>query len=289
MSFPKNKINLKVLLYALAQQVEPLPTDLQRSLTEIGQALQANPSDEDRVKIRELVAGYQPLEIVYRDALTKWNQNYVSQERTKSLGATFPMMSGVDEVSILQGRGFAIESCLLPANDWVLAAKQLVNNISSPPTPAKFWDKTDRMAVTTAGGIAIGSAIAQLPGAIVGGVLGAGYGWYLGFRKPTDRTSGLDRIETDNNNPNLESFVMQQININGGSIEVIEVNDPNLAIDFGDLSTEQLAMMAQSATQDAVKDLHHKSISTYGLQDGILYETNPVNNTRSVVEEHHQS
>jgi hypothetical protein len=47
--------------------------------------------------------------------------------------------------------------------------------------------------------------------------------------------------------------------------------------------------MAQSATQDAVKDLHHKGISTYGMQDGIIYETNPLTNNQSVVEEHHQS
>jgi hypothetical protein len=272
MSFPKNKINLKVLLYALAQQVEPLPADLQRSLTEIGQALQANPSDEDRVKILELVAGYQPLEIVYRDALTKWNQNYVSKERTKSLGANVSMMSGVDEVSI--------ESFLLTTNDWVAAAKQLTNQRTSSQTSAKFWDKTDRLAVTTAGGIALGSAIAQLPGAIVGGVLGAGYGWYLGFRKPTDRMFDLTSAPIGGR-AELE---------NGSNARSIEVdNDPNLAIDFGDLSTEQLAMMAQSATQDAIKDLHQKGISTYGMQDGIIYETNPMNNTKSVIEEHHQS
>jgi hypothetical protein len=272
MSFPQNKINLKVLLHALAQQVEPLPADLQRSLTEIGQASQANLTDEDRIEIRELVAGYQPLEIVYRDALTKWNQNYVSQERTKSLGATFPMMSGLDEVSI--------ESFLLPAHDWVLAAKQLINQRTSLPTSAKFWDKTDRLAVTMAGGIAIGSAIAQLPGAIVGGVLGASYGWYLGFRQTTDRKSDRasapigDRAKSEN----------------GSSTRSIEVNNArNLAIDFGDMSTEQIAMMAKSATQDAVKDLHQKGISTYGMQDGIIYETNPLTNTKSVVEEHHQS
>jgi hypothetical protein len=80
-----------------------------------------------------------------------------------------------------QGRGFANESFLLPANDWVAAAKQLVNNINLPQTPAQFWDKTDRIVVMTGGGMAIGGAIAQLPGAIIGGILAAGYGWYIGF------------------------------------------------------------------------------------------------------------
>jgi hypothetical protein len=175
MSFPKNKINLEVLLYALSQQLKSLPPDLQQSLTEIGQALQANLTDENKIEIRELVSRYQPLEIVYRKALTQWNQSYVSQERTKSLSSAFPIRSGLDELSI--------ESLLLPANDWVSAAKQLVNNLSSPQTPAQFWDKTDRMAVMVAGGIALGSMVAQLPGAIIGGVVAAGYGWYIGFSK----------------------------------------------------------------------------------------------------------
>jgi serine/threonine protein kinase len=44
---------------------------------------------------------------------------------------------------------------------------------------SQFWDKADRMAIMIAGGIALGSAIAQLPGAIAGGILAAGYAWYI--------------------------------------------------------------------------------------------------------------
>ncbi len=244
MSFPKNEINLEVLRDALAQQVNPLPPDLQRSLTEIGQALQVNPTDENKIKLRDLIRTYEPLEIVYRSAVKKINKSYVSQERTKSLGATFPMRSGLDELSI--------ESFLLPANDWVSAAKQLVNNLSSPQTPAQFWDKTDRMAVTTAGGIALGSAIAQIPGAIVGGALGAGYGWYLGFKKTVKQKYTSENID--------RSSIGDPI-------------DSNESIDFYNIPTDTLAMMAQTATKDAVQDLHHKGISTHGMRDGIIYET----------------
>jgi len=60
---------------------------------------------------------------------------------------------------------------------------QVVSYKSPQMNSSNFWDKTDRIAVMTAGGIALGSAIAQLPGAIVGGVLGAGYGWYISFAK----------------------------------------------------------------------------------------------------------
>jgi serine/threonine protein kinase, bacterial len=44
---------------------------------------------------------------------------------------------------------------------------------------SQFWDKADRTAVMIAGGIALGSAIFQVPGAIIGGMLAAGYAWYI--------------------------------------------------------------------------------------------------------------
>lgn len=47
------------------------------------------------------------------------------------------------------------------------------------PQQSQFWDKADRMAVMIAGGVALGSAIAQLPGAVVGGMIAAGYAWYI--------------------------------------------------------------------------------------------------------------
>lgn len=244
MSSPKDKINIEVLLDALSQQIDPLPPDLQRSLTEIGQISQANLTGEDKIKICELVESYQPLKIAYDLAFTERYQNYVSQERTKSLGATFQITSGLDELSI--------ERLLLPAHDWVAVAKRLVNNRSLPQTSAQFWDKTDRMAVTTAGGIALGSAIAQIPGAIVGGALGAVYGWSIGFRKTAKQKYTNENID--------QSSIGDPI-------------DSNKLIDFYDIPTDTLAMMAQEATKDAVKNLHHKGISTHGMRDGIIYET----------------
>ncbi len=47
------------------------------------------------------------------------------------------------------------------------------------PQQSQFWDKADRMAVMIAGGVALGSAIAQLPGAVIGGMIAAGYAWYI--------------------------------------------------------------------------------------------------------------
>lgn len=59
-----------------------------------------------------------------------------------------------------------------------------------PEVSNKFWDKADRVAVTTAGGAAIGGSIAQVPGALVGALIGASYGWYVSFsRKNSSETS----------------------------------------------------------------------------------------------------
>lgn len=51
-------------------------------------------------------------------------------------------------------------------------------------TSIGVWDKADRIAVMTAGGAALGAAIAQLPGAILGLLIAAGYGYYIGFVQP---------------------------------------------------------------------------------------------------------
>jgi hypothetical protein len=171
MSFSNQTIDFEALLYALDRQTEPLPTDLQHSLTEIGRSLHENRPDSAR-QLRELIQQYLPLEIEYKNALAQSDARYATQQRTKSLGTSFSPILGLDDLLI---------SRVLATNDWVTTAKQLTYNLIDPQTPAQFWDKTDRIVVMTGGGMAIGGAIAQLPGAIIGGILAAGYGWYIGF------------------------------------------------------------------------------------------------------------
>ena len=175
MSFSDKPIDFDALLYALAQQTESLSESLQHSLTEIGQHLHKDQFDTARqLQIRKLISQSTPLEIAYKKALAEWDKNYTSQERTKNLNATFHRTSGLDDLFI---------SRVLSTRDWVVAAQQLTHRQRDQEIPSQFWDKTDRMAVMTAGGIALGSMIAQLPGAIIGGVLATAYGWYIGFSK----------------------------------------------------------------------------------------------------------
>jgi hypothetical protein len=260
MSFSNQIIDFEALLYALAQQAESLPESIQHPLTEVGQHLHRDQLDSTfQLQVRELIQKSPSLEAAYQKALLEWDANYTSQERTKSLNATFHQTSEL-------GNLFLNRVAL--SKDWVVFTKDLAHKQNATQTPSQFWDKTDRIAVMTAGGIALGSAIAQLPGAVIGGLLGAGSGWYMGFVTTTDRKSSKTKIESQN-------------------IELI-ANNPDRSINFYDLPTEQLAMIAQSATKDAVKDLHQKGISTYGMRDGVIHETNPNNDPQSVLEKDRQ-
>jgi ABC-type glucose/galactose transport system permease subunit len=53
----------------------------------------------------------------------------------------------------------------------------------SPQPTTEFWAKADRLAVIIVGGAALGSAIGQIPGALVGGILATVYGWYISADK----------------------------------------------------------------------------------------------------------
>jgi hypothetical protein len=44
---------------------------------------------------------------------------------------------------------------------------------------------------------------------------------------------------------------------------------------FFDMTDEEISNLAKEATSTAVKDLHDRGISTYGMRDGIMYETKP--------------
>jgi len=67
-------------------------------------------------------------------------------------------------------------------NKTVKPTTQDLKNQSNAPLPT-FWEKADRIAIMTAGGAALGSAIAMVPGAVVGGILAGAYGYYIGFVK----------------------------------------------------------------------------------------------------------
>jgi hypothetical protein len=46
-------------------------------------------------------------------------------------------------------------------------------------------------------------------------------------------------------------------------------------VSFFDMTDEEISELAKESTRTAVKDLHGRGISTYGMRDGIMYETKP--------------
>ncbi|WP_310417760.1 hypothetical protein [Chamaesiphon sp. OTE_8_metabat_110] len=61
------------------------------------------------------------------------------------------------------------------------------------------------------------------------------------------------------------------------------VDGKSTATSFFDMTDEEISALAKQATSAAVKDLHARGISTYGMmRDGIMYETKP-NGERVVV------
>jgi len=89
MEIPKTIINLEALLIALAQQTEPLPEYLQRSLKEIERLLREE-QPQAATQLRQLVKDFPPLEKAYKKAIEELDAAYANQERTKSLSVIFP-------------------------------------------------------------------------------------------------------------------------------------------------------------------------------------------------------
>jgi hypothetical protein len=190
MEIPKTIIDLEALLIALAQQTEPLPEYLQRSLKEIERLLREE-QPQAATQLRQLVKDFPPLEKAYKKAIRELDAAYANQERTKSLSVIFPDSLDFESLFI---------NDVIPSQDWVKTAQKLAGSPLPPlirgvPTGGgipldhegadspRFWDTADRLMVVTVGGAALGGAIAGVYGAVIGAILAASYGWYITFRK----------------------------------------------------------------------------------------------------------
>lgn len=175
MEIPKTIIDLEALLIALAQQTEPLPEYLQRSLEAIRRLLREE-QPQAATQLRQLVKGYPPLEKAYKKAIKELDAAYANQECTKSLSVIFPDSLDFETIFI---------NDVIPSQDWVKTAQKLARFPldKGGATSSRFWDKADRLMVVTVGGAALGGAIAGVYGAFIGAILAAGCGWYITFRK----------------------------------------------------------------------------------------------------------
>jgi hypothetical protein len=122
MEIPKTIIDLEALLIALAQQTEPLPEYLQRSLKEIERLLREE-QPQAATQLRQLVKGYPPLEKAYKKAIEELDAAYANQECTKSLSVIFPDSLDFETIFI---------NDVIPSQDWVKTAQKLAGSPLPP-------------------------------------------------------------------------------------------------------------------------------------------------------------
>ncbi len=177
-------VDIKALMYALTQQREPLPQSVQRDLRTVGKALQQNQPTAPS-QLRACIESYLPLDVAYGKAIQELDRQYYSQERTKSLSATFINNPGTSWYFLNE---------VIPAADWVATAKQAINAPTYPRQDVKaqsLEDKIIRIAIVSTGGASIGFWIAQVPGGIIGACCAFAYScWYVSsYQKTSSRLS----------------------------------------------------------------------------------------------------
>jgi tetratricopeptide (TPR) repeat protein len=87
----------------------------------------------------------------------------------------------------------AIESKAIKSNGTAISLLGRIHRhrmgVSQMATADPLWEKLNRIVVMAIGGACLGAAIAQLPGAIIVGLIALTYGWYISFSKKALRRS----------------------------------------------------------------------------------------------------
>ncbi|MEH2352130.1 hypothetical protein [Nostoc sp.] len=173
---------LEAFLRAVSQMEKPLSQDLYQEIYRVGRALE-NHELEVIKEIPNLVKRDVDLNEQYISAYNNLLKQYQAQERTKSLAIAVNGSTSLDlESQIAQ---------ILNADDIHRAAKKFVSGLDSQLTDrskqADFWKRGDRIMALASGGAFLGVLLAQIPGAIIGGLLAAIYAWFTDPQTRSDR------------------------------------------------------------------------------------------------------
>ena len=172
-------ITLEAFVRAVSQ-LEALSPKLQSDIHQVSVALaQHEPKAVD--SIRDLVKEYAELKVPYEAAYQDLQQQYQSQERTKSLAiATNGSTASDIEYQLAQ---------VLRAENLTAATRKFVRRLdaqlASPSQQTGFWERGSRIIALSAGGAFLGAAIAQVPGAVIGGLFAAIFMWWYSEPKRT--------------------------------------------------------------------------------------------------------
>ncbi|MBD2028297.1 hypothetical protein [Leptolyngbya sp. FACHB-711] len=173
---------LEAFLRAVSQADKPLPQDLQDEIRRIGHALENHNFNVIR-EIPALVERDVALDERYKLSYRSLQKQYQVQERAKSLA-----------LAVSSSTSYGLESQIaqvLNADDIVGAARRFVSRLDERLTIGSsqddFWKRGDRVIALASGGAFLGVLLAQIPGAIIGGLLAAAYAWFTAPQVESDR------------------------------------------------------------------------------------------------------
>ncbi|MEO0350696.1 MAG: hypothetical protein AAF282_11680 [Cyanobacteria bacterium P01_A01_bin.15] len=168
MTVSNSNINWEALFYTLAAQTESLPDEL----LQVHQAVaQAPPEARSEAidQLRQTIKQYPAFEAAYGEGLKQATRQYRSQHRAKSISLTLPVGTTYEQVL---GEILCTPNPVEAAKRYLQTQQRRLNQKST-----RKWNKVDQLVVMAAGGVALGTAAAQIPGAIIGGLVAVGC-WY---------------------------------------------------------------------------------------------------------------
>lgn len=168
-----DETTLKAFLIAIDRLDPPLAAEDYAKINQIGIAIAQQNIEQAISLIYDLTQTYPHLRERYDTARLNLKQQYQAQERSKSA------------VTTLEKTGTELErDAILLLTRFSDRAPEVFTDVpESDSTKADFWEKGDRVVAIIAGGAFLGGTLGQVPGAIVGAVLAAIYGWYTSSAK----------------------------------------------------------------------------------------------------------
>ncbi|MBD1822783.1 hypothetical protein H6F51_09775 [Cyanobacteria bacterium FACHB-DQ100] len=158
---------LKAFLIAIDRLDPPLAPEDYPKINQIGVAISQQHIDQAINIILDLTQTYPHLRDRYEAARLNLRQQYQAQERSKSAVATLEKTgTDLEQAAIL---------LLTRFSDRTLEVFTDLPERNS--AKSDFWEKGDRIIAIIGGGFALGAMIAQLPGAIIVGILATIFAW----------------------------------------------------------------------------------------------------------------
>lgn len=164
---------LEAFLRALSQLNKPLSLALQQEIHKVGYALE-NHNLEVLQKIPDLVRQDHDLNERYQAAYRNLQKQYQAQERTKSLAIAANGSASLDFESQI-AQIFSTDDITTAAQKFV---KHLDAQLAKTSKQSDFWERGNFIVTMASGGIFLGVLLAQVPGAIIGGLLAILFAWF---------------------------------------------------------------------------------------------------------------